>query len=729
MPLNRFLIGFTGQESGLQRNVRPWLIADNAFARCNNSYVFRGRVRKRFGSTLMGETQINSRLRINIGTTAAVTGNFAGNVPGVVFEVGQMFSIGDTIFTVNQAGSPANMLSTGAATGTYDTATGAVNITGNNENPNTIVYFYSAQPVMGITQYEQPPINNEPTFAFDTQFAYEFDESMDGLERLTGGTDTWTGTDSQFFWTANYQGATPNLNLLWVTNFNAPDGIRNWDGATWTTPVLQYANNAPGPNNIITCRIIVQFKNRLLFLNTIESVNGVNTPFVNRCRYSAVGSPLAANAWNQDVPGNGSAVDAPTQEAITTSEFLKDRLIVSFERSTWELVYTGNQIFPFVWQKINTELGAESTFSQVPFDKVVLGIGQVGINACNGANVERIDDKIPDEVWNFHNQNKGVERVAGIRDYFAEMVYWSYPGTSRSNAFPYPNKVLTYNYLTNAWGINDDSFTAFGYYQKGEDTPGVTWGDSTMNWSEANFVWNSAQNQVRMRTVVAGNQEGWVVIINTDVSRNAPALQITDVVGTTLTIINHNLSIEDFILLENVNGITLGNDIVAIDQIVDENTIVIDTTVAGVYTGGGTVARVSRIDILTKQYNFFVNQDRNAYIPKVDFLVDRTEAGLMTVDFFVSTAALDMVGEGTTTGSLLGTSVLETFPYDILLAPLESNQSRLWHPIYLQAEGECIQLRIYMSDEQLTDENKGSLEDFQLHAMNFFAQPTAARLQ
>jgi len=43
-------------------------------------------------------------------------------------------------------------------------------------------------------------------------------------------------------------------------------------------------------------------------------------------------------------------------------------------------------------------LGSESTFSTVPFDKVLLSIGSTGVHACNGVNVERIDNKIPNEV-------------------------------------------------------------------------------------------------------------------------------------------------------------------------------------------------------------------------------------------------------------------------------------------------------------------------------------------
>jgi len=125
--------------------------------------------------------------------------------------------------------------------------------------------------------------------------------------------------------------------------------------------------------------------------------------------------------------GSISAGYAPTEEAIVSAEFIKDRLIVFFERSTWELAYTGNQVLPFVWQKINTELGSEATFSVVPFDKVVLAIGNTGVHACNGSNVERIDTKIPDTVFEIFNKENGVSRVAGVRDYFNEMVYWSFP--------------------------------------------------------------------------------------------------------------------------------------------------------------------------------------------------------------------------------------------------------------------------------------------------------------
>jgi hypothetical protein len=118
MATDKFLIGYTDNQSGLQSNLKPWLLTDNAFATLENAYVWRGRVRKRFGSTLMGSSQLQSRLRILLGATDG-SGNFSATVPGVVFGVGQMFSVGNDTFTVWQTGTPAAMLTPAmSATGT-----------------------------------------------------------------------------------------------------------------------------------------------------------------------------------------------------------------------------------------------------------------------------------------------------------------------------------------------------------------------------------------------------------------------------------------------------------------------------------------------------------------------------------------------------------------------------------------------------------------------------------
>jgi|GEM_PF-702446 hypothetical protein len=930
MAYDKFLVGYADNESGFQTSLKPWLISDNAFQILNNAYILRGRVRKRFGTVLMGLDQTQSRLRL-LTTNTYATSVYSGTVPGDVFAVGQMFTINDDIFTVYQTGSPAAMLSTNVATsGTFDTTTGNFTFTGYSSGLD--IWFYPATPVMGLTQYFVESSNAFATIGFDTQFAYQYDLVSNAWLRLTtanvvgttdgsgnfsgvffidqmpvgtvitvggttftvitstlttpyalqvssGGTgsalfnptspgsgfgtltitasnvDTavtssaasiWTGTDYEFFWSVNYQGAVAALDTLWTTNFNPPDGIRYWDNTFWVQPVLNWtvgtqidttsdmgaaSGNVPdgfgfigqvfvigftqfivtvangalvpvsstkagpigtgtfnttngaytftgatistpifftGNNYIQTAQIVVQFKNRLILLNTVEVAAGVAVTYPFRARYSAVGSALSATSWMQDIPGNGNAVDAPTQEAIVTVQFIKDRLIVYFTSSTYELVYTSNQTLPFTWQKINNELGAISTFSEIPFDKVVLGVDDNGIHACNGANVERIDNKIPQYPFGISNEMNGQDRVAGIRDYYNEMAYWTVVSDDRNVDFYFPNQILAYNYVNDSWATIDDSFTTFGYFFQPPEAVGITWGEATTPWGENSNQWNSTSsttNNTTIKAIIAGNQEGFVQILQTNIPSSAPSLQVTNFTTTasgtaTISCINHNLSLNDYVLFENMNGLvftdSLGNVLPSLMARVTpdpvsantpnefgiyavDNTGILPIVITGTYTGGGVISTVTNMNILTKQYNFYTENDRNMYMARIDFLVNRTNNGAVFVDYLTSSADISIVTDGLGTeaspGPLPGDGTLETSPY--ALSNFEQYQTRLWHPIYTYAEGECVQLQIVMSPSQMsgyTVNTDGSvsyvaLNDFQMHAMIFYVTPTSNRMQ
>ena len=638
------------------------------------------------------ETQpLFSRFRINLGNTNG-SGNISVTVPGTIFKVGQQFSIGDEIFTVVVAGNPGVMLDTGASTvHTYDTTTGALVI--NGAAIATPVWFYPAEPVMGLTNYEAGPINDQPSYGFDTQFAYVFSGGF-WQRSGTGSNPIWHGDNLNFYWSANYRGITDNVVVLFTTNFQVtnPNGAGAatddpiWytaDGSTWTpvsgTTGFYFLPGGGAPQTgpfIQTARIIVGFKDRLLLLNTIENDNGgglgTNSNYVNRCRYSFNGSPFAVNAWyepnQRDSSGNVGAgagyIDATTEEAIISAEFIKDRLIVYFERSTWELAYTGNQVLPFVWQKINTELGSEATFSTVPFDKQILTIGNTGVHACNGANVERIDNKIPDQIFQIVDKNLGVERVAGIRDYFTELVYWTFPSIDQNQAEVYPTKVLVYNYRNNSWAFNDDCITAWGYF---EQQQGETWASTTEAWEVSNQTWASGTVEAQFRQVIGGNQQGYVFIVDATESQNAQALQITNITagmgGIILTIIDHTLNVTPYGDYINILNSGVGLDgIYKVQQVIDINRVLIQGFFFGTYTGGGSAARVSNIQVLTKQWNPYVDKSRNVYIAKIDFGVQKTSAGAITVDYYPSSTTVSMLQEGSATGALQGNGSIGNIP-------------------------------------------------------------------
>jgi hypothetical protein len=867
MPIDKFIIGYTDDKSGFQTNFQPWLLPDNAFESMINAYTWRGRVRKRIGSTLMTNGVNGSRLRIpGIPIVAGVI-TLPLNV-AVGMQIEQQVANGATL-TVWDLAQP--LLTTNpAVTAAVGPGANEITIAGSVGT----VFLYPALPVTGIGQYENPATNDETTVAFDTNFAYFY--SGTDWQRLTGGADAWTGTNSQLFWIVNYRGVTANENYLWVTNFNAADGIRYRTaiaGGEWRKPTLFYSKGSiigqtdgagnfvgalgsppvvgsvvivastafvvltgllpagfqpmgvvplttsaavgtatcdfaagniniaasvtPAPNTnvyysnqllITTARIVVQFKNRLILLNTVENVGGVNTVFKNRCRFSAVGNPLFGTvgtvytsvSFMQDLPGFGNAIDAATQEAIVSAEFLKDRLIVYFERSTWELVYTGNQIYPFTWQKINTELGAESTFSAIPFDKTVLGFGNVGIHSCTGANVVRIDEKIPDFIFNLHNQDAGLDRVVGIRNYQPEVAIWTYPGDDRDANFPYPNNLLVFNYVNNSWATFKDSYTFLGYYQTSATapSPAATWGSSNTLWGETTDLWGGAvgtTNSIKTLKVIAGNQQGWVHILNSNATNNAQGLYITGVSNANGTVnsavavgdpiyiycVDHNLELSEFVAINNFNGIvvtytdplgvvyTLSRFVAQVIEVVNRNQIRItagkydiDTNIftpfnfVGTYVGTGNMARVSLININSKDFNLYVGKDCDAYISRINFMVDRTASNYIKVNYNLGTAR--GLGLPQDNLALLGNSQLETFPY--ALNPFEANQSQFWHNVYLSADGEFIQIQLVNDQNQpfnftlsgnpaTATTSYGVEQDFQMHSMIIYAQPTSSGLQ
>lgn len=771
MAFDRFLIA--PFKTGLQTNQRAWQIMDDAFNTLQNAYVFRGRVRKRFGAQLTGTGFPNttlapffSRTSVLLPGTTDGAGNYSVSVVDYPFGPGQFFTVGTNIFTVWQNGTPATMLSTGPGTGTFDTTTGTVTITGSF--PTTDVFFYPALPIMGLTQYGEGPINNQPAIAFDTRNAYVFQSGF----WVNSGASKWHGDDTNFFWATTWQGLNSGLTALtralFVTNFqianpNGPpviatdDPIWTYDGTNWATYIPIFLTDG---SYIASARLIVVYHDRLVLLNTIEFSVGANTntQYQSRARFSYVGSPFNADAWlepNQVGYSGAGYTDAYTTEEIISAQFVKDRLIVFFERSTWELAYTGNQAGPFRWYKINTELGSEATFSSVPFDKDILTIGNTGVHACNGANIQRIDTLIPDEIFQFKDPQADTQRIAGIRDYYAEMVYWTFPSVTENSFNTFPNQILVYNYQNSSWALNDDCITAWGYF---EQQSGLTWEEAIFTWESANMTWGSGVESAQFRQVIAGNQQGFIFKIIVDDSQNAPVMSITNVVITntaptqqilTLTIINHTLTnapanpwniTGDYIYITGdptITGIAgpFNNTIFRVVSVIDANTVTIANIplpgdsfvpITGTYLGGASVTRVSNIQIATKQWNPYVNKDRNFYLSRIDFGVEATNNGELTIDYSPSAAQISLVNDGFGTDSIMGTSVLETFPYT--LVPLEQFQERLWHPIYFQTDGECIQLFMYQDDIQLRTPAI-AFEDFQLEGMILYTLPTAQRLQ
>lgn len=198
--------------------------------------------------------------------------------------------------------------------------------------------------------------------------------------------------------------------------------------------------------------------------------------------------------WRDDIAGRGGFVDADTSERIISAEIIKDTLIVGFQRSTWRLRYTGNEILPFNWERLNTQYGAESTFSNIAFDDAALFFSRYGWIACDTNNVARIDLDIPDDSFSVDVVNTnftGLSFVQGIRDYYRQMAYWTFPTLNNSTE---PNEIYAYNYIDKTWSIFNPTaaIRCFGTFVA---TESLSW----QNLSNADDTWEN----------FSGSQETW----------------------------------------------------------------------------------------------------------------------------------------------------------------------------------------------------------------------------
>ena len=85
----------------------------------------------------------------------------------------------------------------------------------------------------------------------------------------------------------------------------------------------------------------------------------------------------------------------------------------------------------------------------------------------------------------------------------------------------------------------------------------------------------------------------------------------------------------------------------------------------------------------------------------------------------MSSSGLSFRDAGIATNAILGDSVLEFDAYTVL----EGTQERFWHASYLQAQGESVQLRLYWTDDQMSDDDIPAV-GFEIHAILFHTSPT-----
>lgn len=272
-------------DRGLRTDRTAFVIDNDSFPTLVNAYQWRGRVKRKRGTSLL--TRLSRFLGITNGA-----GNLVVTIAPTPIPTGiSSFTVGADFFVDPGGASPVNLLTNGLGTGVLNRATGVLTITGSQIN--TAVLFFPTLPVLGLESLTLSPTQFPGELAFDQTYSYNVSTAfpyttndvsfyknppadatnLPGYVPKATWTPTWwNGQDYQQFWSTNYQGA------LWVTNgINVPFSI--------TSIGMQYnfisaiGGIVAGPPALATITTTVNHGlvvGDFVFINEVVGVTGIN---------------------------------------------------------------------------------------------------------------------------------------------------------------------------------------------------------------------------------------------------------------------------------------------------------------------------------------------------------------------------------------------------------------------------------------------------------------------
>lgn len=569
---------------------------------------------------------------------------------------------------------------------------------------------------------------------------------------------------------------------------SSKDCIRFYDGAPVTSatpPVFTtnqgWVNFCPPLSNadfsiggesadqyyLVNARMIVPFKDRLLFIGpviqtstagsqvylpdtVIYSQNG--TPYYTA---SFAGSPSASvtynpllvptgrvstpQAWWEDQTGLAGFVSAGLEQAINSVSNNEDVLILGFSRQQARLVYTGNDLFPFAFYTINSELGTSSAFSAISLDRGAVSIGSRGLVMADQSEAKRIDLDISDQVFQIQLTDSGAPRICAARDYINEWIYFTYPtpdNAASGVAYKFPTQTLQYNYREGTWGLFNESYTAYGNFKK---KTGLTWQAANFRWSSATFPWDSGENTLLQPEIIGGNQQGFL-LVRSQGTGEGNSLFIQDISGNTVTSPDHSLTEGDYVVvsgcLGTVGSVVNGKIFSVANPTADSFNIVNDdVTISGTYLGNGVIKRMYVPQIQTRQFPVSWSMGRKTRIGAQQYLFTRTNNGQVTLQIFLSENAVSAYNNPSENDAMVYTTVLYTCPESTnlgltpsninLQTPTASQQAQLWHRMNTSLLGDTVQIGFTLNDTQMRDTDfSNQFTEIELHCFILDVSPS-----
>lgn len=527
---------------------------------------------------------------------------------------------------------------------------------------------------------------------------------------------------------------------------------------------------------LVGARMILPFKDRLLFIGpVVQTSSGSPIYLQDTVIYSLNGTPyytasftgnvVAANTvfhellvptnqtafppgYFEDQTGFGGFITAGLDQPINTASSNEDVLILGFSSSQVRYVYTGNDIVPFNLFLVNSEYGSSSTFSAINMDKGVISRGDRGYIMSSQTQTDRVDLDILDEVFEMKLNENGAERFTAQRDFISEWIYFTYP--SNSSDYKFPTITLLYNYRDDSWATFYETYTTYGQWRQSNRLTWATVGSVVGSWGNWNTPWKGGSSTVLQPDVIAGNQQGFVVIRDNGTTEESNTLYIQNISGNTITCPNHCLNEGDFIIISGALG-TVGTEvndkIFSVGPPITTNTFVLNPIIAsGTYLGGGVIKRIYRPFIQTKQFPLAWDMARKTRLGIQQYLLTTTANSQIQLLIYLSQNGSNPYNDGpivpdvnSDNDSLIYSTVLYTCPEstNLGLTPANINlnmvtaqeQAQIWHRVGTSLIGDTVQLGFTLSEEQMRaiDDDGNPISQFseiELHGIIMDVNPS-----
>jgi hypothetical protein len=709
--------------TGLDRELQPWLLPNDAFVDLLDGYVYRGVTQKRDGysgfATGLKSTYTESRMVHHVAPA-----NMTGAIDGAnrIFTATLTTPVSRGSVTVNGS-NPVQVLTdnssgtfTGAGTGTINYTTGAVSITFGVApavaSTVTINFdFFPGFPVMGVMNF-YPTNNVRQLIVADTTYVNRYNPVTDRLVDISSATP-YNCTKTDFWSWVNYANASSVPRLVFA-NGVVGDIIQQYDGTT----VAAYTKTFAG--GTLNARQIFNVRDRLVLFQTIEA--GVLFP--RRIRISGTG--VNCDVFDNTAPGAGF-IDIPDNTWFFGAAFNRDDVIFFTEAATWMLKYTGNDVTPFALEKIDGSRGSGAAFSVISYLNRTMAASPRGLIMSDGYQVERMDNNIPDFSFNNIDNNNFLDCFSGFIDEDRD-VYLIYPsnGVIKPPLVPAASsdRILVTNFEEDNFAIYRIPLSCMGNFQT---SIVMLWSDLTAangfpNWdalSETYSNWNAFPYSKGTPIAIGGGHKGEVWRLNDVQSEDNPqrirAMTVIDADTVRVTTDWNNYNVGDYIVFEAVGGMTQINHkqgaIKAVQTAYNVFDVDIQTLGFDAYTSGGIASKTIPFEALSKKLNPWVEQDKKVRCGWIYFYVSVTGTILTdgNGDPVPAFLDIDVITNDTDVNSV------PTFQYRIDCSNLPGEiGSKQWVKIWINQTAKFLQFRM---------KNNQAGAKIQVHAMMPGFQP------